>query len=532
MDFIPQASASRMHLSLRAKKGIDKYPAKAHAQRVGDQLGREKCIVALVGEKAEFFSNSDMPRPFRQDRYFYYISGCSEPGCSVTYDVEHDKLTLWLPPINLDRVYYDGRGSTVEQAMELYDIDEAVYLEHDERSNSNLCDWVNQRKADGCECIFIRNPLSGVDLSLYGREVDRPESPGLTLRKAMNACRAVKDEHEIALIRKANAVSAEGHVAILKSLHRLHSEPEVEGVYRGTCISLGTTEQSYGPICGAGEHASQLHYVTNKSQFADAEVLLIDAGAEWECYASDVTRTMPINKHEPGTWKSKEAKAVYKHVEKIQEKCIAMLRPGVHFMDVMLHSVHMAIDALLDLGILKGKHMDIFHDGVSAGFYPHGLGHHIGLEVHDVEPPTIKAQDKEEPWKARFADLQQAHARYVESTGTSLYSAQTTSTEPRHFSIDPTKCLSPSTPADAPLTPGMVVTIEPGIYFNAFVLETFYLDHPEHRKYIDRKVLERYMHVGGVRIEDDILITKDGYENLTTAPKGEEMLRIIRKGKK
>jgi Xaa-Pro dipeptidase len=172
--------------------------------------------------------------------------------------------------------------------------------------------------------------------------------------------------------------------------------------------------------------------------------------------------------------------------------------------------------------------MEIFHAGTALAFYPYGLGHHMGLEVHDVVPP-LDANKAKKTKDQRFPKVQRAYRAFANKHG-SQYRSKRPSKDLQNFSIDPSRCLAPNVTASPALAPGMVVTIEPGIYFNKFVLETFYLNDPVHTKFIDNEALERYMPVGGVRIEDDILITKDGYENLTTAPKGEKMLQIIREG--
>jgi Xaa-Pro dipeptidase len=144
---------------------------------------------------------------------------------------------------------------------------------------------------------------------------------------------------------------------------------------------------------GSGPNAGILHYQGNDEAFGDRQVLLIDASCEWQLYAADITRTMPLNKKKPGHWPSLEAKAIYRAVEKVQEECIRLLRPGKRFIDVNWHAIHMTIDALLHLGLLKGDHMEIFHTGTVGAFFPHGLGHHIGLEVHDIMPSRREHND-------------------------------------------------------------------------------------------------------------------------------------------
>lgn len=414
--------------------------------------------------------------------------------------------------------------------MELYDVDEAIYITG-KRRQSNLSSFIKDHYESGGHCLFLRNKTDVIQKPLRMQMLKDRNTPGWKVRTALDSCRAVKDDYEIELVRKANAITAEAHTNVMKQLHRLKSEPEVEGLYIGTCISAKARQQSYTPICGSGSNASQLHYVDNDQDFRDRQVLLIDAGAEWQDYASDVTRTMPINPKNPGHWKSEEAEAVYNHVARIQESCIEWLKPGRHFIDVHWHSVHMSIDALLDLGILKGEHKDIFHAGVALAFYPHGLGHHIGLEVHDVPPPMKWNKEKMQQKDRRFRNLRQVYQRFASSHPHPEYTAKIFASEPEHFGLDPSHCYSPTTPTDPPLEAGMVVTIEPGLYFNNTILDDL-MQNDEFNKFVDKHVLEKYMHVGGVRIEDDILITKDGYENLTTAPKGQRMLEVIRDGAK
>lgn len=205
-------------------------------------------------------------------------------------------------------------------------------------------------------------------------------------------------------------------------------------------------------------------------------------------------------------------------MEKIQDEAIKMLKPGVKFNDVHWHAAHMAIDALLDLGILKGDHMDIFHSDIYSIFAPHGLGHMIGLEVHDVK--SVRPSE-EEP------EVAEEYAAYVRRSNNSKYAAKPGFMKPEHFQMNSQMLRAPNTLASPPLEAGNVVTIEPGLYFNALIIRSM-MPSPEFKKYIDIDVLKRYMPIGGVRIEDDILITKTGYENLTKALKGEEMLKAIR----
>ncbi|QIW96352.1 hypothetical protein AMS68_001870 [Peltaster fructicola] len=499
-----------LEITIRTTGGVAKYPAKAHARRVAEKTGLSEGIIGMQGTNTRFFSNSDQPQPFRQDRYFYYMSGCDEPSCFLVYDIGKDILTLYLPPVDYTRFYYDGRGSTIDEAMEKYDIDRAAY------QVSARTWWSFQKK-------FV----------LPGTKVLAADGPSVDdiLRRALDACRSVKDADEIELIRKANQISSIAHKDVLLQLHNCKSEAEAEAIYMRTCIARRAKAQAYGPIFGAGSNASQLHYIENVASFGDSQLLLVDAGCEWQRYASDVTRTIPINRKNPGEWPSKEAKQVYDAVEEIQEKCIKLMRVGTKFSFVALTAQHLAVDALLSLGILKGTHDEIWKAETNRAFFPHGLGHHLGLEVHDVSPPLRllsqeqerKESQKQERWWRRQQRKQQKH-EFIPPFDWGDHG------RPYHARRRRTNLLTHiSVPGEPAMEEGNVITIEPGLYFNEVVLRKFFLSKDKQRKHIDADVLKRFMPVGGVRIEDDILITSEGPVNLTTAPKGKEMLEILRK---
>ena len=171
---------------------------------------------------------------------------------------------------------------------------------------------------------------------------------------------------------------------------------------------------------------------------------------------------------------------------------------------------------MLELGILKGNKEAIWKAETVMGFFPHGLGHHLGLDVHDVSPvphpPASSTLTSSAGQREVLPISLPPHLNFATPTSSS--------------------CSFSSSGDTSILEPNMVVTIEPGIYFNHFLLERFYLSDPTHSQFINTEVLERYWKVGGVRIEDDILVTKGGrgYENLTTAVKGRAMLRVIGEG--
>jgi Xaa-Pro dipeptidase len=302
----------------------------------------------------------------------------------------------------------------------------------------------------------------------------------------MDAAREVKDEYEIRMIREANKISGLAHRKVLENIHRMSNEGEIEGLFLDVCVSHGAKNQAYGIIAGSGPNAAVLHYMKNNEPLRGRQLVCIDAGAEWNCYASDVTRTIPLGRD----WPSEHTKDIYTIVEEMQDECIKRVKQGVRYRDLNELAHVIAIKGLQRLGILKDGSVDeIRQSGASAVFFPHGLGHHIGLEVHDVSAQPITASDQADGHRYR---------EFVPTMSTPL------------------------------LQEGMVITIEPGVYFNKLALEnarTLSIS-----KYINFEKAEQYLPVGGVRIEDDLLVTRTGYENLTTAPKGQEMLEIIRRG--
>lgn len=343
----------------------------------------------------------------------------------------------------------------------------------------------------------------------------------------MDSCRVIKDDYEIDLIRQANVITGDAHVEVMRGMHNFDSEADVEAAYMQVCIAQRAKVQAYDPIAGSGANAAELHYSANDADFGSGQTVVLDAGCEVERYASDVTRTIPINPKHPGHWPSKEAEEIYSLVEDIQESCIKQMKPGKQFIEVFWHSHYMVIDGLLKLGILKGDRDEIFHTGTSRAFLPHGLGHHVGLDVHDVSPvphpPALPAHFLDDDLSDRTKKL------ILENTRAAFAKRNPESAEKMsnlQQTIQPS--IYETSHSASQLTPGMVVTIEPGIYFNDFLIKRFFLSQAKHRKFIDTSILDQYMQVGGVRIEDDILITKSGYENLTTAPKGARMLEIMR----
>ncbi|WYZ40652.1 hypothetical protein EsH8_IV_000993 [Colletotrichum jinshuiense] len=481
-----------------------KFPAKLHARKVAAELNANDGLVFLPGEPSRSYEDSDMGPTFRQRRYFYYLSGANFADCAVTYELASDRLILWIPYVEPRQVLWFGSTPGITECLKQFDVDDVRYT-------TQLNKFLYRHLVPGSTLYVIHPdqvPLHG-DFFQSAAEVRIDVS---SLQPAMDQARVVKTEYEVAMIRKATAISAAAHRRVAEKLLRLENESEIEAIFQSWCTTAGAREQSYAIIAGSGKNASTLHYDANNEPLEGRELVVFDAGCEWHCYASDITRTLPIS----GKF-SAEAKAVYDVVAKMQDECISFIRPGTLFFDLHIHASKVAQQGLLKLGVLKGDPAEVWDAGTVAAFFPHGLGHHVGLEVHDVSGTE------------RLLLSQNGNA--MGAGGARVGKREVVSPE----MMEVMARVGVSGAAAPPpykgrqyLRKNMIVTVEPGIYFCREYIEGYFLSNPKHARFINKTVLERYYRVGGVRIEDDILVTDDGYENLSTgAPKGEELLKVI-----
>lgn len=444
---------------------MSKYPAKSHAQRTIDTFktlypDEALPVIYIAGAKTQYWSHCDQTVPLRQDRYFNYLSGAFDlPNCHVVYEPRAKKLTLYLPPVDEDDIMWSGLPLSPEQALKIYDVDDVKFsdtLEADIKQLVNV--------------ITIPDGASTLDVAT---------SPKLL--EALDETRMIKDEYELDLMRHAAKISDNSHLAVMSALPIEKNEGHIHAEFVYHCMRQGSKNQAYDPICCSGTDCGTLHYERNDQPLEDKQLVLIDAGAEWQAYASDVTRTWPID----GEWTS-EAREIYETVHKMHDAAMAMIKPGVHWEDVHLKTHRVLIKRFLELGIFhNGCEEEIFETRISAAFYPHGLGHMIGMNTHDTGG------------KANYNDPNPM-LRYLRIR--------------------------------RKLQENMVVTVEPGCYFNKFLLD-HHVSASMRSKYINQEVLDKYWPVGGVRIEDDVVITAKGPEDLTKITKdADEIAKIVKDG--
>lgn len=463
-----------------------KYPAKAHAERVADYIrakapGVDRGVIYLESRATKLLEDNDEAEPFRQRRPFFYLTGCPLADSFVVYDMATSTSTLFIPPVDPDSVIWSGLPVTADEALARWDVDA---VRHVGDVNAFLARLAGQAQQSAGQPAG-QSAGKSVVFAMAGQVVDSTTFVGFDqanmtlLKEAIDETRVVKDTYEVALMARASDISSAAHRAVLERVRTAANERELEAVFLAHCVAHGSREQAYSSIVASGRAAATLHYVHNDKPLAGKQNLLLDAGGEWDCYASDITRTFPIN----GRFTT-ESRAIYDIVLRMQLECIDMLRAGVLWEDVHLHAHAVAIDGLLSLGILRGDKADILRDRTSVAFLPHGLGHYLGMDTHDTGG------------HANYDDKDPIF-RYLRVRGT--------------------------------LPAGSVVTVEPGIYFCEFIIRP-YLKDPVHSKYIDTDVLDKYWDVGGVRIEDNLVITKTGSTNLTTAIKDPEELEKIVSG--
>lgn len=313
---------------------------------------------------------------FRQRRYFYYLSGIDFPGCYVSYDIRRDQLIAWIPPPNSgSSVIFNGSVPSREEVSAKYDFDlvscftllhkyvthfvqnedSKVYLLHDFQRPANIPTVMPHKNG-------VKDPFDS-----------------LKLKAAMDAARVIKSPYEIKLLRKANDITAQAHTNVLRGIKTLKNEAEIEAIFAATCIAQQAKKQAYGIIAASGPNASTLHYIANNESLEGRELVCLDAGCEWECYAADVTRTFPIS----GDY-SKEAKEIYDIVAKMQEECIDMVKPGANYREIHLHAHKVATEELMKLGLLKGDFDELYKAGAAVAFFPHGLGRKSSSLIHHI----------------------------------------------------------------------------------------------------------------------------------------------------
>ncbi len=427
---------------------IDTTSAKEYKRRrkkLMDMMGEDS--IAIIPTSPVRMRNRDVEYPFRADSDFYYLTGFDEPEAVAVLlpNRERGEFVMFCRERDPTMEVWNGPRAGIEGVCEYYGADDAFpisdlddilpgLIENTERlffniGNDRLFDqkvvgWVNQVR---------ERSRTGVHAP------DEIISPNHFLHEM----RLYKSRHEIKLMRKAAKISAKAHIRAMQMCRPGMMEYQLESELNHDFHQAGARDSAYPAIVGGGANACILHYVNNNQVLNDGDVVLIDAGCEYQGYASDITRSFPVN----GEFTEEQA-IIYEIVLEAQLAAIEQVQPGNHWNDPHIAATEVLTRGLLDAGILKGRLKSLMKDKVYAQYYMHRTGHWLGMDVHDVGDYKIEGD-----WRT--------------------------------------------------LEPGMVLTVEPGLYL------------PKGTKGLNK----RWWNIG-IRIEDDVLVTKDGYDVLSKdAPK-------------
>jgi Xaa-Pro aminopeptidase len=399
--------------------------------------------LALLPTAAETTRNRDSMFPYRHDSYFYYMSGFPEPDAvmALVAGADGDRHLLFCREKDQDREIWDGFRYGPDAAREIFGFDEAHPIA---ALDAMLPDLAADRPALytplGLFAAWDRK-VTDVLNEVRKRQRTGVASPEeiVDVRQTIDVLRLVKDEHEIALMRSAAAISAGAHRRAMDRTRVGWHEYQVEAELAHEFLRSGAQAVAYPSIVAGGPNACVLHYRENSRQLQDGELLLIDAGCEYQGYASDITRTFPVNGRFTGPQKS-----VYEVVLAAQQACLDAVRPGADFHDYHKVAERVLAQGYIDLGLCRGSVDAVLESGAFKQFYMHRAGHWLGMDVHDAGLYQVKG-------------------------------------------------------ASQKLVPGMVLTVEPGTYIRPA-----------------DNVPDEFWDIG-IRIEDDVLVTAAGIENLTLA---------------
>ena len=407
-------------------------------QRLGANLPPNAAVV-IAGASTQY-RNADSSYAFRQDSNFWYLTGFNEAEATLvvlTDDSQITKSIAFVPEKDKLKEIWDGYRAGPEGAVKDHGFDKAF--------NNSEINYQLPELLKGRDRVFYPvGKNAGLDQNIIewiktAKSKDR-HSSAIDIADASSKVgnqRLIKDAYEIDLMKKACRISAESHVEAMKFVKPGMTEQEMEAFYLYEFAKRGGRFSAYTPIVAGGENACVLHYVENSKPLLDGDLLLVDAGCEYDFYASDITRTFPVS----GKFTDAQL-AIYEVVLEAESKAIAAVSVNNNVMDAQIISEKVVTQGLIDLGILTGSVDDLHAKGAFKEFYMHKIGHWLGIDVHDA-------------------------GDYMEDDQFMQFK------------------------------PGMVTTIEPGIYIPS-----------------SANVDDKWKGIG-IRIEDDILVTPDGNENLT-----------------
>ncbi len=332
----------------------------------------------LLVSAPQCLRNGDVHYPYRQDSDFYYLTGFPEPNAIALLlpDSQGGKFILFNRPYDAVEAVWNGQSIGQDKAREEYAADEAYAIDQ-------LEDLLPAYLASSQHCYYLgaKNPalLKRLD-DILAKMSKLPSQEGLvSMLDTLHEMRLKKSPTELACLRQAASISAQAHCLAMKACRPGQYEYQLEAELLYQFFQQGGRTTAYPSIVASGENACILHYTDNSAVLKSGDLVLIDAGCEYQSYASDVTRSFPVN----GRF-SPEQKAVYNIVLKAQQALIDLIKPGLAWDKLQALCVRIITEGLVDLGLLKGNIEDIIEQKHYKRFYMHGCSHWLGLDVHDV----------------------------------------------------------------------------------------------------------------------------------------------------
>ncbi len=434
---------------------MDKKEYSRRRKRLMDMMGDQS--VAIIPTAPVSIRNRDVEFSFRPESDFYYLTGYSEPEAVAVLipDRHHGEYVLFCRERDEKMEIWNGRRAGLEGACELYGANDAFPIEDmDDILPGLLEDRDRIYYTMGNNAPFDHRVLGWVN-QVRKRIRTGVKSPDefISLNHLLHEMRLFKSRDEVSLMRKAAKIAASAHKRAMRICKPGMMEYQIEAELLHEFMLNGARSPAYPSIVGGGANSCILHYTENADELKDGDILLIDAGAEYGNYASDISRTFPVN----GTY-SREQRQIYELVLDANLAAIAEVKPGKHWNDPHDIAVSVLTEGLLSLGILKGKLSALIKEQSYKKYFMHRTGHWLGMDVHDVGDYKLDGE-----WRN--------------------------------------------------LEPGMVTTIEPGLYFQPH-----------------KGLSSKWWNIG-VRIEDDVLVTRDGNEVMTRdVPKAVDEIEALMAG--
>jgi len=388
--------------------------------------------IAIVFSSEQTTRSNDTEYPYRQASNFYYLTGFKEDNAHLVFLKTKNKVKsiMFVQKRYQSIELWSGERLGVKRAKKRFLVDE-VYVSDDFKTK------IKEFMAGKKHLYSDLNPKDKRVKKLL--KLSRNFKTHQNISEIIQKMRLFKSSAEIELIKEAINITTKAHHRVMSSDKVDKNELELQAMIEYEFKKNGAYSDAYTSIVACGNSANTLHYIENNKSLVEGELILIDAGCEYNYYASDITRTIPVN----GKYTDSQ-RELYNLVLETQEKIINMIKPNVKRTSLQKRAEKLLTKGMIKLGILKGDYKKLIKKQEHKKYYPHGIGHWMGIDVHD---PAPYKDDKEQ---------------------------------------------------EIPLQKGMVLTIEPGLYIDKD----------------DKSVPKKYRGIG-IRIEDDILVTKDGYENLS-----------------